>query len=61
MTDEQPRIVCPRCGIEEPDYDGLGMIAHLRPIYARGCGYCRHASVTDGTCDYCGDEERATE
>ena len=46
----QPLTACPRCGHEKEDFDGLGV------LYCTQCGYCKHASRTDGKCDYCGKE-----
>jgi hypothetical protein len=43
-----PIMTCPRCGRESEDFDGLGV------LYCESCGYCVHASVTNGVCDYCG-------
>jgi len=54
-NDDQPTMTCPRCKAELPDYDGVGVLAHIKPVYADGCGYCRHASRDDGVCNYCGD------
>ena len=39
-------VTCPRCGITRKDYDGFGI------LYCTSCGYCVHASRTDGICDY---------
>lgn len=58
--DGMPTMRCPRCGAEHPDYDGFGFIAHTKPAYADGCGWCSHPS-RDGTpeggwkCGICGD------
>lgn len=56
-------MVCPRCGVAEPDFDGFGMLAHTQPAYEKGCGYCSHPSRDgDGegnwTCNICGDVRR---
>lgn len=57
---EQPTMFCPKCGAEHPDFDGFGFIAHTKPAYPDGCGYCKHPS-RDGTpdghwkCGICGD------
>lgn len=48
---DQPMMACPRCKREYPDFDGLPV------IYCEACGFCRHASCTDGACDYCGLED----
>lgn len=54
--DDQPTMQCPRCGAEMPDFDGVGVLAH---IGEGGCGYCRHPSrdLIDGAwvCGICGD------
>lgn len=49
---ELPKMNCPQCGKEYDDGDGFGV------LYCPECGYCIHASVTDGKCDYCGKEEK---
>lgn len=59
MDDNQPTMTCPQCKREEPDFDGFGMLAHTKPAYEHGCGYCTHAGRTGGVCDYCGDTESA--
>ncbi len=59
-------ITCPRCGALEPDFDGFGMLAHVKPAYTMGCGYCTHPSrdgkFVDGklrwTCGLCGDVQK---
>lgn len=61
-ADQQPTMTCPRCGAEEPDHDGFGMVAHTKPAYPNGCGYCSHPSRDgDGQggwrCGICGDVE----
>ncbi len=43
-----PKMICPQCGKEYDDFDGLGVLNCPR------CGCCKHASVTNGQCDYCG-------
>lgn len=59
--EDMPTMTCPRCRAELPDFDGFGVLAHTKPAYADGCGFCVHAgkSLTDGrwACDYCGDAE----
>lgn len=56
MTDdEQPTIACPACGREEPDFDGF-LLAHVKPAYEHGCGWCSHPSVDDGVCGICGED-----
>jgi len=54
MSGEQPMMKCPRCGLSEPDYDGFGMLAHTKPAYENGCGYCLHPALDAGACDICG-------
>lgn len=55
--DDLPTMRCPQCKAEHPDFDGFGMVAHIKPAYPDGCGYCTHASLTGGVCDYCGLNE----
>ena len=46
----EPEIsACPRCGREQEDFDGFGV------IHCRACGYCKHPSAYDGKCDICGE------
>ncbi len=62
-SDDYPMMRCPRCKAEHPDHDGFGFIAHTKPAYADGCGWCSHPSrdgaVIDGVmqwkCGICGD------
>lgn len=42
---------CPKCGMEWDDYDGFGVL-YCSPSW-NGCGYCKHASVMDGICQFC--------
>ena len=57
-TDDQPTMRCPKCGAEHPDFDGFGFVAHTKPAYADGCGWCSHPSkgkTPDGwVCGICG-------
>jgi hypothetical protein len=58
-----PTMMCPQCKREEPDFDGFGMLAHTKPAYPNGCGYCTHPSRNgDGkgnwVCGICGDVEK---
>jgi rubredoxin len=53
--DSMPTMVCPRCGAEETDFDGFGMLAHTKPAFPNGCGYCSHPSIDDGVCGICGE------
>jgi hypothetical protein len=48
---ENPMMLCPRCEAPQPDYDGLGV------LFCEACGFCEHASWSEGKCDYCGKEE----
>lgn len=52
---DMPRSQCPRCGRWEPDFDGFGILAHVKPGYPEGCGYCMHPSIDGGVCGICGD------
>lgn len=50
-------VACPRCGAEQEDMDGFGVLA------CDACGLCEHPSRDgDGTggmvCSICGDVER---
>ena len=47
----QPTMNCPACGYGYEDFDGIAV------IYCEECGYCQHASITNGVCDYCKKEE----
>jgi len=55
-----PRAQCPGCGKWVDDHDGFGVLAHIKPTYPDGCGYCSHPS-RDGddqgnmVCGICGD------
>ena len=44
----QDLIPCHRCGKEYPDFDGFGV------LHCKACGYCTHASITGGVCEFCG-------
>jgi len=55
---------CPQCHAEHVDHDGFGFVAHVKPGFADGCGWCSHPSRdgnADGTwiCGICGDVETA--
>jgi len=50
-NNEMPIMTCPKCGAEYEDFDGFGV------LYCEKCGYCIHASISDGHCDYCGIKE----
>ena len=45
-----PESACPRCGAWVEDHDGFGVLFHP------ACGYCKHASITDGVCAFCGEQ-----
>jgi hypothetical protein len=62
--DDLPTMTCPKCGAEEPDFDGFGMLSHTKPAYPNGCGYCTCPSRDgDGkgnwVCGSCGATEAA--
>lgn len=54
-----PRAQCPACGKWVDDHDGFGVLAHIKPAYPDGCGYCSHPSIdyddegVIGTCGIC--------
>lgn len=52
---QQPMMTCPQCGVEEPDFDGFGMLAHVQPYFSRGCGWCSHPARTGNLCEICGE------
>jgi len=56
QDDDLPTMTCPRCKREEPDHDGFGMLAHTKPAFEHGCGWCSHPSRDDGVCGICGDD-----
>lgn len=58
--DAMPEMQCPQCGAWLPDYDGFGVLAHTKPAYADGCGYCSHPARDGGVCGICGDKEDAS-
>lgn len=45
--DDMPVVECPKCGQQQVDYDGFGV------IYCQSCGHCVHPSAHDGICDVC--------
>lgn len=53
---EYTMATCPKCGADVPDHDGFGVLAHLKPVHADGCGYCSHpsAEVVAGKGSVCG-------
>lgn len=50
--DPEYAAACPRCGVEQEDLDGFGV------LYCPACGYCTHvcqSPYSDGwLCDSCG-------
>lgn len=46
--EDYPRVECPKCGVEQTDMDGFGV------LYCDACGYCKHPSYTGDKCDICG-------
>lgn len=44
-------IRCPKCKVEQIDYDGFGF------VYCESCKLCTHPSRTGGVCMICGDKE----
>jgi hypothetical protein len=46
--DDVPQAQCPKCKMWHDDFDGFGVLDCV-------CGYCTHASATDGQCDVCGE------
>jgi rubrerythrin len=48
VREDIPVMRCPKCLHKSPDYDGCGV------QHCDECGYCTHASITDGRCDLCG-------
>lgn len=51
--DFQTLMQCPQCNKVYDDFDGLGV------LYCEQCGYCKHASYSEGVCDYCNAPELA--
>lgn len=47
-NDEVLYVRCPKCGRSHEDHDGFGV------LFCEHCGFCQHASITEGTCDLCG-------
>lgn len=54
VEDEPVIIECPKCGAEQEDHDGFGV------IHCDACDYCAHPSSTDGVCDICGQPDEPT-
>jgi hypothetical protein len=65
-VDDMPMMMCHKCGAEHPDFDGFGFLAHTKPAYPDGCGWCSHPS-RDSTpegwmrCGICGDVDDGEE
>lgn len=61
----QPTMACPKCGVELPDFDGFGVLAHVGSHvgWPDGCGYCTHpardydSALQGWVCGICGDIE----
>lgn len=47
-----PTARCPKCGHEQVDLDGFGV------LHCDACRYCAHPMRTDGVCQICGDGPR---
>jgi hypothetical protein len=45
-----PTAACPKCGAEQEDHDGLGVLCCFK------CGFCTHAAVNGKLCMLCGRE-----
>lgn len=52
---DMPLVPCPRCGRLEEDFDGFGILAHTKPAYEHGCGYCSHPARAGDVCEICGE------
>ncbi len=48
MTEDMPESQCPKCRLWQTDWDGFGVLK------CQHCDYCKHASITDGVCAFCG-------
>lgn len=48
VTDDRILVNCPRCGAEQEDCDGFGV------VHCEACGYCVHPAATGDICDICG-------
>lgn len=51
-VEDMPTRECPKCGDVQPDLDGFGT------LHCEKCGYCKHASITDGICGFCNERVR---
>ena len=47
VGEDMPEMACPRCEKVYPDFDGFGV------LYCAACGFCKHASIDDGRCNFC--------
>ena len=45
--DDRIWLECPKCGAEQEDCDGFGV------LFCPECGYCTHSSITNNKCDLC--------
>ncbi len=52
---ETPTAACPKCGAEQEDHDGFGVLR------CEKCGYCTHASIDGGKCGLCGERPAETQ
>ncbi len=50
---EPVMVSCPHCGAEQEDLDGFGV------LFCPKCGWCTHASITDGRCGLCGEQRES--
>jgi hypothetical protein len=48
VADERVLVACPKCGDQQEDFDGVGV------VYCEKCGFCTHAAITGDTCNFCG-------
>ena len=46
-----PIVTCPKCGNEQEDLDGFGV------VFCERCRFCTHPSRDGGLCGICGDME----
>ena len=46
--DDDIFVECPKCGADQQDLDGFGV------LFCAACGFCKHASITDDICGFCG-------
>lgn len=59
VSASMPTATCPQCHTEVEDFDGFGVLEHLKPEHADGCGYCSHydcegTDSNDVVCRLCG-------